>query len=151
MSSIGLSLRQVCVALGALVCRIGTLGREMTDWLLARGGRILLSLIALVLLYAYAGDILIYLAPSTTLGYALKYDVAESMVVVDKRPHNCDWNTAPLGAKHCHYEVQVQWTRTAMATGGAPPLVSYDGGKTWTQTTAHVEPSVSVSWIRVEE
>ncbi len=123
----------------------------MAARLSAHKGAIVLSFIALALLYAYAGDILIYLAPSTSWGYALKYDVAESKVAIEKQPHDCAWETAPLGAKHCHYDGQVQWTKTATASDGATPLVSFDGGKTWTENTSNLEPSVSVSWIKVEE
>jgi hypothetical protein len=104
-------------------------------------GRILLSFIALVHLYAYTGDVLIYLAPSKTWGYALKYGVADSRVAIDKRPYNCEWGTAPLGDKHCHYEAQVQWTKIAVAADGVTPLISFDGGRTWTENTAHLEPS----------
>jgi len=74
--------------------------------------------------YEFLGDILIYIAPSITYGYAWKYDIANSKVVVGMRPHDCEWQTAPLGDKNCHYEAQLRHVRTSTATDGATPLVS---------------------------
>ena len=78
-----------CLAIGVCVYRIRPSAPRMAAWLSAHKGAIVLSFIALALLYAYAGDILIYLAPSTSWGYALKYDVAESKVAIEKQPHDC--------------------------------------------------------------
>jgi len=39
--------------------------------------------------------------------YALEYETDSSNVIIEAKPHNCDWETAPLGAKNCHYEKDV--------------------------------------------
>jgi hypothetical protein len=145
------TLGWVSLAAGVYICRNRPSAEEMASRFSAHKRKIVWSLVAVIALYSFAGDTLMYIAPSTTYGYAWKYDVADSRVVIDKQPHNCEWETAPLGAKHCHYEAQVQWTRTGTGTDGVTPLVSYDGGKTWTENTSHAEPSVFVSWMKIEE
>jgi len=117
----------------------------------AHRGKILPCLLFALGLYVYIGDILIYIAPSWTYGYAWKFGVANSKVAIGMRPHNCEWQTAPLGVKNCHYEAQVSSVRTATATDGTTPLVSCDEGKTWQANVAHEEPSVFVSWTKVDE
>ncbi len=114
--------------------------------------RVFWSALALFLLYAVLGDTLIYLAPSWTYGYSLKYDVDESNVTIYLRPHNCEWGSAPLGDKHCHYNAELSRVRTGVSKeDGTIPLVSYDDGKTWSINTDHIKPSVFVSWARVDE
>jgi hypothetical protein len=102
----------------------------------------------------------LYLAPTTRVGYFLEYSTFASgggikakydQVVVDKRPHDCEWGSAPLGAKHCHYDARVQSVRTAIGTDGSTPIVSYDEGKTWSVTGRGEEPSIFVSWTKVDE
>ncbi len=43
--------------------------------------------------------------------YSLEYGVDSSNVIVEDKPHKCDWETAPLGAKNCHYEKDVTVTK----------------------------------------
>jgi len=112
-------------------------------------GILLLVLFAIVL--AIAGDVVIYFAPTATYGYAWKYNVAASNVVVEKRPYDCEWTTAPLGAKHCHYESQVLSVRTGIATDGTTPVLSYDEGKTWATNADRVKPSAYVSWNKIAD
>jgi hypothetical protein len=33
-----------------------------------------------------------------------KYHVQQSAVIIDAKPYGCDFNDAPLGDKHCHYQ-----------------------------------------------
>jgi hypothetical protein len=35
--------------------------------------------------------------------YAQKYHVSKDRVMIQKKPANCDWGTAPLGKKNCHF------------------------------------------------
>jgi hypothetical protein len=109
------------------------------------------SAIAVVLLYTYIGDIAIYVMPTAIYGYARKYGIAWVRVTIAQRPHDCEWDSAPLGSKHCHYESQVGTVKTGISTDGVTALVSYDDGKTWSVNTEHVEPAVFVSWNKVED
>jgi hypothetical protein len=36
--------------------------------------------------------------------YAVEYMVDTNQVVIEPKPHDCEWDTAPLGSKHCHYD-----------------------------------------------
>ena len=49
-----------------------------------------------------------WLFPESKVGYTMKYALADEEVIIDRKPHDCEWETAPLGAKHCHYEKVVQ-------------------------------------------
>jgi hypothetical protein len=114
-------------------------------------GRIAFGLIGLLVLLGGLGDILIYFAPTETWGYAVKYGVDTSKIVIEKQPHNCEWDSAPLGNKHCHYDADVQVTKTTTGADGKTPIVSLDGGKTWMDNTSHLESSAFVSWSKVED
>lgn len=38
---------------------------------------------------------------------AHQYDVSEANVFIEPMPHGCDYDDAPLGNKHCHFEKSV--------------------------------------------
>jgi hypothetical protein len=49
-----------------------------------------------------------WLLPDTwRIKYAAEYMVQTDQVEIDNRPYNCEWGSAPLGNKHCHYEKMV--------------------------------------------
>jgi hypothetical protein len=116
------------------------------------------------------GVVLIYFAPSTRLGYVVRYGADFSHVVIERRPHNCEWGSAPLGDKHCDYKAEAHtvrtdrskdhrpimsfdegktWFYTGISTTGRP-IVSYDEGKTWFLNT-EPQPRVTVSWVKIDE
>jgi hypothetical protein len=39
-------------------------------------------------------------------------------VFISPRLHDCEWDTAPLGPKHCHYDLVVQTVRTSINENG---------------------------------
>lgn len=39
--------------------------------------------------------------------YAAEYMLNNDQIFIDRKPHNCEWASAPLGDKHCHYEKVV--------------------------------------------
>jgi hypothetical protein len=86
------------------------------------------------------------------LRYSIQYGVRYSSVTKLKEPHKCDFLTAPIGNKNCHYEAEVSTVRTAISTEGKP-IVSWDDGKTWTSddNVPLTKSSVSVSWKKVDE
>jgi hypothetical protein len=49
-----------------------------------------------------------YLLLNPVVRYALQYDVPKERVYLQKKPTACDWGTAPLGNKHCHYKKQIE-------------------------------------------
>jgi hypothetical protein len=66
--------------------------------------------------------------------YAVQYSIDASKVQINSQPHDCDFLTAPLGEKNCHYERSVSTVRWATSTLGQP-IISLDEGKTWTTFT----------------
>jgi hypothetical protein len=63
---------------------------------------------------------------------AEQYSVSKDKIIVEPKPHGCDFDDAPLGNKHCHYEKSVDVTRACPSPG--------------CQVTA-----VYVSWRKIEE
>ena len=45
-----------------------------------------------------------YMFPESTWAYTLRYNALNKYVVVDSKPHDCDWGKAPIGNKECHFE-----------------------------------------------
>jgi hypothetical protein len=43
--------------------------------------------------------------------FALQYHISPDVVVVEPRPHGCDFDDPPLGNKHCHFEKEVDVER----------------------------------------
>lgn len=39
--------------------------------------------------------------------YAAKYMLAYDQVIIEHKPHNCEWGSSPIGEKHCHYKAIV--------------------------------------------
>jgi hypothetical protein len=76
--------------------------------------------------------------------YAAEYMLDPDQVVIEREPHNCDWDSAPLGNKHCHYEAIV----TTLNSAGA---VVESGGKQNTAVGDQNVAKVHVDWERVED
>jgi hypothetical protein len=56
--------------------------------------------------------ILVALGPYLSLDpvkswYALTHEVPAERVEVEKKPHDCEFSTAPIGVKNCHYDAKV--------------------------------------------
>jgi len=91
--------------------------------------------------------------------YAFEYGVNTSQIEISKKPHDCEFLTAPVGEKHCDYEVDVSTLSWATSTTGQP-IASYDEGKTWStfspdaNVTVPKYPTVQkayVSWEKKED
>ena len=93
------------------------------------------------------------------LGFA--YGVSSEKVLVDKAPHDCDFLAAPLGAKYCHYERNVETITEKVCPAGhtlAPTADScYDDAsypfisKGTTVIPREKVTSVNISWVRKED
>jgi len=56
------------------------------------------------------------------------YQLPVSYVDLEQRPHDCEFMTAPLGAKHCLYkpEYVINWVKMTDGSGNVlPKLVEY--------------------------
>ena len=49
-------------------------------------------------------------------GYAEKYHIPLSKVYVDPRPHDCEWDKAPIGSKYCHFEKVISTDKNEHGT-----------------------------------
>jgi hypothetical protein len=48
-------------------------------------------------------------------------------VVIDKKPHDCEFSNAPIGSKHCHYGAQsVLVSASDSADGQKTVMVGYE-------------------------
>lgn len=68
------------------------------------------------------------------LRYAVQYGTDIHKVTIGEEPYDCEFFSAPVGNKHCHYERSVSTVRWATSTDGLP-IVSVDDGKTWSTFT----------------
>src|ERR1035438_654272 len=39
--------------------------------------------------------------------YAAEYMLDTDQVIIERKPHNCEWNSSPIGDKHCHYDAMI--------------------------------------------
>ena len=114
--------------------------------------------------WVFAGALIAFILDLISTGwhgkwrYALQYDVPSDKVMVDKKPHDCDFLAAPLGTKYCEYERSVLGVRWATSTGGTS-IISYDDGKTWSTFTPDsgvtvpqqsTVKEVDISWSKKE-
>ena len=78
----------------------------------------------------------------TRIGLRIKYDLDDSHVFMDKKPHDCEWASAPLGDKHCHYEMVVA---PQMVYTGEEPVTFPDN------LTVNNVKSVTVTWNKIQD
>lgn len=89
---------------------------------------------------------------NSELRYQAQYGFnADASVSIAREPTDCDFLSAPLGSKDCHYEkvVAVEMYTKDVKTGR--PIVSYDEGKTWNWNDGGptYKTLVDVSWRKV--
>lgn len=92
--------------------------------------------------------------------YELYYGLDSNHLSIDKKPHDCDFWKAPIGAKECHYKRIVSTVEIGKGAKTNRPMMSFDGGKTWSYftpdpgTTVAQGPTVtsaSITWEKVED
>jgi hypothetical protein len=63
------------------------------------------------MLYGVGGYVADWMFPDKPLAikwrYSLESKVNDPVYLIDKRPHNCEFMSAPIGDKHCHYDREV--------------------------------------------
>ena len=80
--------------------------------------------------------------------YEYQYEVDK--VVIDDKPRDCDFLTAPLGKKNCSYQKELLFARFSKDKQAGRPIIPYDEGKTWTLNTGGPTSGegVHVYWVR---
>ena len=92
----------------------------------------LMKIAAFWAVVAVIGYVLYLIFASDQTKLSSEYDVPPDHVFAQPKPHGCDFDDAPLGNKHCHYEKHVDVER---ACPGPDCRVT----------------SVYVSWSKVDE
>jgi hypothetical protein len=73
-------------------------------------GRTLGSLFVLGIVVVIIAVIITWFTPEAEQ-LAGQYHVSKDKVVIQPKPHGCDFDDAPLGNKHCHYEKSMDVER----------------------------------------
>jgi len=76
--------------------------------------------------------------------YAAEYWIDIEQITIEHKPHNCDWDSAPIGSKHCHYDAIV----TVYNQYGH---VIEGPGRDKTNPPNDQNEKIHVEWERVEE
>jgi hypothetical protein len=103
-----------------------------------------------------------FLPDTWRIKYAVQYNVHTEDVEIEHQPYNCDWDTAPIGKKHCHYERMVRVVNkqnqlvdgTNVRLGANGATISFDGGQTWVNNPAEDNTKafkVYVGWQTIEQ
>lgn len=110
---------------------------------------------------AVAGGILLYAFWDTKLVMAVRLNVDSEHLEIAPKPHDCEFMTAPIGDKHCHYKQVVQKTLHAREVKGGYPIYSSDDGKTWVRYSYELTaqeakdwptyPTAAVAWVGWEK
>jgi hypothetical protein len=128
--------------------------RQKTTTFLQGIGQAVLTVIILGICINAGGYVAVWLWPGSTLAnnwrYSLEDDLNGATIVVDPMPHNCEFLTAPIGAKHCHYDRRVLTIRIRTSTS-VGRLASYDDGKTWQKADPSLKRAVFVSWEKIAD
>lgn len=139
---------QGLVVLVARRIKTGTTWREKT----AKVGRGLLAWFVLALLFAAGGYAAEWMFPesewATKWRYSLDSDLNNADYVIEKHRHDCEFLSAPMGDKHCHYDKVVNIIRVRNGSSGRE--ASYDGNS-WSPAEPGSRTTVYVSWNKVEE
>lgn len=77
-----------------------------------RVGKQVLTALRVLFWLGISAFVLIALWPYLSLDpvrsyYALRHDVPVERVEMVKKPHDCEFTTAPIGEKHCHYDAKA--------------------------------------------
>jgi hypothetical protein len=118
----------------------------------AKGLGFLLAFAALYFVGGYVAD---WMFPAsgwaTKWRYSLDEDLKDADYAIDKQPHDCEFMSAPMGNKHCHYEKLVATVRIRYDNNNSRWEASIDEGKTWEPAQPGVRRTVVVSWRKVDD
>lgn len=71
----------------------------------------LMKIVAFCAVVAVGGYVAYLIFASDQTKLSNEYNVPEDHVFAQPKPHGCDFDDAPLGNKHCHYEKHVDVER----------------------------------------
>jgi hypothetical protein len=98
--------------------------------------------IGVVLLY-------LWLTPTSFL-LNREYGLQSSHVLAEKVPTDCDFMSAPLGKKNCHYEQQVTLLDSQGDVIGGEVVIPNGGHIETSLMPGRVVTDVSIKWVKVQ-
>jgi hypothetical protein len=87
---------------------------------------------------------------ATKWRYGLDDDLKDADYVMERHPHDCEFMSAPLGDKHCHYDKAIITVRVRNGQSGGR-VVSYYEGKSWASADTGTRARVFVSWTKIQD
>lgn len=114
-----------------------------------------LVIVAAVLYVGTSGAlrIAVWIWPASEFAEAMYYsgddDLKNAAIKIYPMPHDCEFLTAPIGDKHCHYEKQVATVRIRIQSNNRQ--FSIDDGNSWQKAQPSDKPTVLISWQKAED
>jgi hypothetical protein len=66
--------------------------------------------------------------------YSFDRSISKEKITIESKPHDCEFLTAPVGRKNCHYRKVIQTVEWSKSKSGEP-IISFDAGKSWAPFT----------------
>jgi len=84
------------------------------------------------------------------LRYEIQYDAE---IIVDDKPRDCEFLTAPMSRKNCSYQKEVSVALFSKDVATGEPIISYDEGETWQWNGSGLTSGrrVHLYWVRTED
>lgn len=61
-------------------------------------------LVLTAVLFVIFGSYLTTMFPQSPWAYAIQYNTDADHVYIDRKPHDCEFDKAPIGNKYCHFD-----------------------------------------------
>ncbi len=61
-------------------------------------------LVLTAVLFVFIGSYITAVFPQSPWAYAIQYNTEAEYVVIDPKPHDCEFDKAPIGNKYCHFD-----------------------------------------------
>jgi hypothetical protein len=127
---------------------------DRLEWIVGIPLLVVVLIFAVPQLLAAGGDAVTWLCPDSEWAYRLRYsldsDFNGATFEVRSIPHDCEFLTAPIGGKYCHYNKRAVITRIRTNESGRR-FYSLDDGKTWAEAAPDTTPTVFISWDKVND
>jgi hypothetical protein len=117
-------------------------------------GRFAAVVVALLFVCCLATPLVVHSKPRYFVQYGRWAGWHYKHLTTDKLPNDCEWFTAPIGNKKCHYQanVKISYRGTDEVTGESVPDFGDPLRPNFNKEHAHVyEPIVRIGWEKKED
>ena len=84
-----------------------------------------------------------FLPDDWRIKYAAEYQLDLDQITIERKPHDCEWDSAPLGNKHCRYDEFVT------VLNQDSKVIETSFGKAEPEPSDQKPSKVHVEWRRV--